>query len=132
MGSFGLSNSGNDVMKKDFDGASWAKNHNIEFQQLIAKARKKKALSHLPQESKKGIEGIDTTTWATGGHAVVVDDDQNRTEPIVGTDPTGRDFVVLGEEMERRDATQNTASTGGGTSLIEADSEISARPDDAP
>ena len=34
-------NETNSVMRKDFDGAAWATNHGNDFQQLIAKARRK-------------------------------------------------------------------------------------------
>lgn len=35
---------GSSLMRKDFDGAAWATSHNSDFQQLIADARRKKAV----------------------------------------------------------------------------------------
>ena len=36
------------VMKKDFDGAAWASNHDTDFQRLIAQARRKSAAPPSP------------------------------------------------------------------------------------
>jgi hypothetical protein len=105
-------------MKKDFDGAGWAKSHDTEFQRLIANARKKRDLSQPPQESKKNAEGIGTKQ-ATEGHAVT---GQNLAEPMVSLDPTDREFNVLGEEVKRQDTVQETARMGA--SLIEGNKKM--------
>ncbi|KAH0558776.1 hypothetical protein GP486_004580 [Trichoglossum hirsutum] len=108
VGSLGLSNSGNDVMRKDFDGASWAKNHHAEFQQLIAKARKKKAAS-----SQCDSQNSPTDCRSTAS-----------------ADSTHRDFHVLAEEDDvgERNSAQKAAPEGG-ASLIEASGGDAARAD---
>ncbi|KAL8787415.1 MAG: hypothetical protein Q9195_007790 [Heterodermia aff. obscurata] len=54
----GLSGNEASVMRKDFDGAAWATNHERDFQDLIAKARRK------PPAHKEG-HGVDGVNRAT-------------------------------------------------------------------
>ena len=44
--------SSSSVMRKDFDGAAWATNHDVEFQRLICKAREK--LENRSMENQVG------------------------------------------------------------------------------
>ncbi|KAH0547722.1 hypothetical protein FGG08_000212 [Glutinoglossum americanum] len=112
----GLSNSGNDVMKKDFDGAGWAKSHDVEFQRLIANARKKKSSNQPPQGSKKDAERIGTTQDAENGAI-----DQTRAEQTLVVDPIDQNFN-LREEIGKQDYAQRAAPAG--TPLTESNSEM--------
>ena len=54
----GLGGNEASVMRKDFDGAAWATNHENDFQQLIAKARRKPPA----QKESRDVNGVDNAT----------------------------------------------------------------------
>ncbi|KAI9781599.1 MAG: E3 ubiquitin-protein ligase rad18 [Geoglossum umbratile] len=119
IGAFGLSNSGNDVMKKDFDGAGWAKSHDKEFQKLISNARRKKVSNQNSQETKIPPEGVGTTQTPEGSGVIT----QSRAYSPSLTD---QDLNLLGEEVERQEIEQKAAPTN--TSPRRSNSEISHAP----
>lgn len=56
----GLGGNETSVMRKDFDGAAWATHHGNDFQQLIAKARRKPPA----QREERGVDGANVATDA--------------------------------------------------------------------
>jgi len=52
----GTSTEVNEVMKKDFDGAGWAKTHKSDFDDLIADARRKRELQKTEEQSSRAQE----------------------------------------------------------------------------
>jgi len=107
MNSFGPSNLGSNVMKKDFDGAGWAKSHDEEFQKLILNARRKKTFHQRSQETETSPEGI-------GIVRTHKDNAISRAESTYSPTLTDKDFVLL-EEIEGQETTQK--ATPADTSL---------------
>lgn len=58
----GASTEVNEVMKKDFDGAGWAKTHKSDFDDLIANARRKRELRKTEEQSSRAEEHTPAST----------------------------------------------------------------------
>ena len=94
--------SGNAVMRKDFDGAAWATNHNSDFQQLIANARRQKRPPNAPDDSP------DTMSEAQGDQKTMESSEANpvgRIQPLA--DPSSEsngpvsDMATDGKSVDR-------------------------------
>ncbi|KAI9765670.1 MAG: E3 ubiquitin-protein ligase rad18 [Geoglossum simile] len=114
---------GSDVMKKDFDGAGWAKSHDEEFQKLISNARRKKAFhQHSQKTETPPSEEIGIVQTHEGGDVLA----QSRSESTYSPSLTDKDLNLLAEEIERQETTQEAAPTD--TSLSGYNREISHSP----
>ena len=85
----GLGGNETSVMKKDFDGAAWASRHENDFQQLIAKARRKPPA----QKEEPDIDGVnDATETVQSSHFAT--SEPSAKPPITGYTQVGTDFIL--------------------------------------
>ncbi len=88
-------------MRKDFDGAGWAASHTEDFQQLIANARRKKA---VPAEAAGALATNGSEEHATEEHARYLLDAAESPVEEEGSEPLQRKANDTGQSRTIADS----------------------------
>ena len=90
------------VMRKDFDGAAWASSHGNDFQQLIAKARRKPPATKERSDVDNEAETVRSPHFATTESPVTPQPNDTRADAdaVLSTDASRSPNNILLEKRE--------------------------------